>query len=110
MMTDPARARRSDPGNPDVCPVFAFHRAFSPRDVVDAVDRDCRTAAIGCRDCKGMMADRLVEHLTPLYERRTRLLAHPDTLRDILAKGADRARRVAASTMERVRSAIRISA
>jgi len=106
MVTDPARARRSDPGNPEVCPVFAFHRVFSPPTQVARIDAECRTAAIGCTDCKALMADRLVERLTPIRDRRTATLARPDTLRDMLADGARRARAVAAATLAEARRAM----
>ena len=65
MITDPARVRRTDPGNPDVCPVYDFHKIFSPLPVIEQVNRDCRTAAIGCIDCKKLVADRVVDASRP---------------------------------------------
>ena len=70
MMTDPARKRRTDPGNPDVCPVFAYHKIYSPEETIQTVDRECRVAGIGCIDCKKWMSERLIENIAPLLQRR----------------------------------------
>ncbi len=109
MMTDPARQRRSDPGNPDVCPVFQHHRAFTPEERRAEIDRDCRTAAIGCIECKADVAGRVIERVEPLRSRREQLLAAPGRIDDILADGAARARACASVTMAKVRSSMGLS-
>lgn len=106
MMTDPARARRYDPGNPDVCPVFALHKAFTPEGRVGEIDRGCRSASLGCVDCKADLASRLRERFAPFQEKRRALLEKPDTVRDVLADGARRARAVASRTLDAARSAM----
>lgn len=106
MVTDPARKRRSDPGNPDVCPVFDFHRAFSDDATRATVNAGCRSAGIGCVDCKKMLLAHLEPALTPFQERRRELAAHPGRVREILTEGARRARREAGETMTMVRRAM----
>ncbi len=108
MVTDPARVRRNDPGNPDVCPVFDFHKILSTTQVIDQVNRDCRTAAIGCIDCKKLVADVMVERLAPAWEARAKLTATPDQVEDIVRDGSKRAAEVAGKTMEEVREAMKI--
>ncbi len=103
MVTDPARVRRCDPGNPDVCPVFTIHRAYTGREERDEIDQGCRTAAIGCLDCKKVLSDRVLERLAPLQARRAELIGDRKKLAGILAAGADRARREARETMKEVR-------
>jgi tryptophanyl-tRNA synthetase len=106
MVTDPARKRRHDPGNPEVCPVFDFHRVFSRPAEIEQVDRDCRTAAIGCVDCKGILLRNLEPVLAPHAERRARVAADPRLVDAALAEGARRARLVAGKTLARVRDAM----
>jgi tryptophanyl-tRNA synthetase len=106
MMTDPQRVRRTDPGRPEVCPVFAYHKLFSDAGTIAMVDRDCRTAAIGCVDCKKLMADALVKWIEPVQERRRKFEAHPEKVWDILDAGSKQARKAATKTMKRVRKAI----
>jgi len=106
MMTDPARARRTDPGNPDVCPAFAIHKCFTPAERLVAIDAGCRSAALGCVDCKKELAGNVVERLGPLQERRGALLRKPEDLKEILRIGAMRAREVASETLDAARSAI----
>jgi len=108
MMTDPARKRRSDPGNPEVCPVFDFHHAFSTEVTRSHVDRECRLAGIGCIDCKTLLMEHLEPILGPFQERRRRWAADRARVRDILAEGARRARGEARATMELVRAAMRL--
>jgi tryptophanyl-tRNA synthetase len=103
MMTDPQRRTRKDPGNPEVCPVFTFHKAFSPDATVAEVDRDCRVAAIGCRDCKARLHDHLAEAVAPHQEKREELLGRREFVREVVEHGADKARRVAAATLGEVR-------
>jgi tryptophanyl-tRNA synthetase len=105
MMTDPARKRRTDPGNPDVCPVFHWHKVFSPQDTIDRVNRECRTAEIGCVDCKKEMAENLVRWIAPMRARREEYEAKPQRVMEILDEGSEKARQVAKETMTRVREA-----
>ncbi|HET9803401.1 MAG TPA: hypothetical protein VFP96_09200, partial [Candidatus Acidoferrum sp.] len=106
MMTDPQRVRRTDPGRPEVCPVFAYHKLFSDAGTIAMVDRDCRTAAIGCVDCKKLMADALVKWIEPIQARRRKFEVHPGEVWGILDAGSKRAREVAKETMDRVRKAV----
>ncbi len=108
MVTDPARVRRTDPGNPDVCPVFDFHKICSQQPVIDRVNRECRTAAIGCIDCKKLVADVMVERLTPIWEARAKLVEKPDRLEAIVEDGTKRAKIVSAETLAELREAIKI--
>jgi tryptophanyl-tRNA synthetase len=108
MITDPARKRRTDPGNPDVCPVFDLHKAFSSPEVQAWAAQGCRTAGIGCLDCKGALADQVLKRLEPIYARRAEFAARPDTVWDILRAGSARARELAAQTMADVRAAMKI--
>ncbi len=105
MMTDPARVRRIDPGNPDVCPVFDYHKAISPPEVIAWSDHGCRTAAIGCLDCKKAMADGLIKILQPIQERRRQYEEAPERAWQVLEAGAERARAVSGATMDDVRAA-----
>jgi len=100
--------RRTDPGNPDVCPVYDFHKIFSPLPVIEQVNRDCRTAAIGCIDCKKLVADRVVERLAPIWEARASLTQNPAQLNDIVEDGRRRASAIATRTMDEVRDAMKI--
>ena len=106
MVTDPARVHRTDPGDPDVCPVFDLHRVFSSEQVQEDAAIGCRTAGIGCIDCKSWLADAIVRALTPIQERRRHFEQDPAVVEDILQQGAIRARAQAAETMHQVRSAM----
>jgi tryptophanyl-tRNA synthetase len=106
MITDPARVRRTDPGNPDVCPVFSYHKLFSPLPTIERVNRECRTAEIGCVDCKKLMADNLVAWIEPIQAKRREFESQPQRVWDILDEGSRRAQKAARKTMERVREAI----
>jgi tryptophanyl-tRNA synthetase len=106
MMTDPQRVRRTDPGRPEVCPVFAYHKLFSLPETIAKVDRDCRTAAIGCVDCKKLMMENLVTWIEPVQTRRKEFEAHPEQVWDILDAGSKKAHAAAKRTMKRVRNAI----
>jgi len=108
MVTDPARVRRSDPGNPDICPVFTLHKAFSTQATQDTVDVECRRAGIGCIDCKTMLLTHLNPVLSPLHERRAQLAQKPERVGEILELGAQKARQVASATLQEVRDAVRI--
>ena len=106
MVTDPQRVRRMDPGRPEVCPVFAYHKLFSRPDVIAWSDQGCRTAGIGCVECKNAMADNLIKWIEPIQTRRKEFEAHPQQVWDILGAGSDQARKAAKRTMQRVRNAI----
>jgi tryptophanyl-tRNA synthetase len=106
MVTDPARKRRTDPGNPDVCPVYDWHKLFSTRETLKWAAEGCRTAGIGCIECKAKMADHLIEWIAPVRERRVDYEKHPGRVLEILDEGSKKARKVAKGTMERVREAV----
>jgi tryptophanyl-tRNA synthetase len=106
MMTDPARKRRSDPGNPEVCPVYDWHKLFSSPETLVWSAHGCRTAEIGCIECKRAMADNLIKWITPIRERRLQYERHPAEVLELLQEGSQKARRVAQRTMERVREAV----
>ena len=109
MVTDPARVRRTDPGNPDVCPVGDLHKIFSSKETLAKVDAGCRSAGIGCIECKGWAADALVQILNPMQQRRKKYEENPRLAWDILEAGSERARNVASSTMKEVRAAMKMS-
>ena len=106
MVTDPARKRRQDAGNPDVCPVFDWHKLFSPKDVQDWAAHGCRTAGIGCIECKKAMADHLIKWIEPIRQRRQDFESDPQQVLEYLDTGSKRARLVAQQTMDRVREAV----
>jgi tryptophanyl-tRNA synthetase len=109
MVTDPARVRRSDPGNPDVCPVGDLHKIFSSKETVAKVNEGCRSAGIGCIECKGWAADAVVQLLNPMQAKRRKFEENPRLAWDILEDGAARASAAAAETMNDVRSAMGMS-
>jgi tryptophanyl-tRNA synthetase len=108
MVTDPARVRRNDPGNPDVCPVYDFHKIFSPASVQARINTECRTAGIGCIDCKKLVADRIVERMAPIWDARASLVQHPARLDEIVQEGSRKAGDVARRTLAEVTEAMRI--
>jgi tryptophanyl-tRNA synthetase len=108
MITDPQRARRTDPGNPDVCNVFSFHEIYTPSDIVRQIDRDCRTAALGCVDCKKILAENLNKALDPIREKRKELEADLDKVKEIMEQGNAKARSIAQKTMTEVREAVKL--
>ena len=108
MLTDPQRTHRHVPGNPEVCPVFATHRVFSTLEVQQWSERGCRSAGIGCRDCKAALRGSLEARLEPIRARRQALAAQPERVTAILDEGATRARAEAAQTMRRVREAMQV--
>ena len=109
MVTDPARIRRSDPGNPDVCPVGDLHKIFSDRETIAKVDEGCRSAGIGCIECKSWAADSLVNVLQPMQQRRKKYEENPRLAWDILECGSARARKISGATMDEVRSSLGMS-
>jgi tryptophanyl-tRNA synthetase len=108
MVTDPARKRRSDPGNPDICPVYDWHKLFSTEEPgrLEWVRQGCTTAGIGCIECKDAMATNLIKWIAPVRERRVKYEKSPKQVLEILEDGSKRARMVAQGTMERVREAV----
>ncbi len=108
MVTDPARKRRSDPGNPDICPVFDLHRIFTPEDDRQACATGCRTAGIGCLDCKAVLLRHMLPPLREIRDRRQRFAAKPREVVEILHEGSRRARRTATATMAEVRAAVKL--
>jgi tryptophanyl-tRNA synthetase len=106
MITDPQRAKRSDPGNPAVCNVFSFHEIYSPPETVADIDKRCRNAGIGCVECKKLMAAALKRYLEPVREIRRQLEARPDYVKQIISEGNKKARTVASATMAEVREAV----
>lgn len=109
MVTDPARVRRTDPGNPDVCPVYALHRVFSPPEHQAHVNVECRRAGIGCVDCKRILYENLRERLAPIADKSAYYESRPEEVRELLIEGSRRARQCAAETMARVRAAMRMA-
>ena len=105
-ITDPARIRRQDPGNPDVCTVFSYHKLATPPETVRQIDGDCRTAKIGCIDCKKILVKGLNENLAPFRERRGEIVKKPKKVQEILADGTHTARAVAQKTLSEVNEAM----
>ena len=108
MITDPQRMRKSDPGNPDVCNVFDFHKLYSPPELVAEVNRRCRTADIGCVECKKRMGQNLNTFLDPIRAKRRYYQERPERVAEIIAAGNATARQTACRTMEEVRAAIKL--
>ncbi len=108
MITDPQRARKSDPGDPDVCNVFTFHQLYSDQETVQSIAQECRQAKIGCVECKKMMAKNLVQALAPIRQKRSEFEADPDRVREIMDAGNNKARAICRETMEEVRAAVKI--
>jgi tryptophanyl-tRNA synthetase len=106
MPTDPARVRRTDSGNPEVCPVWQFHEVYSNAGVKDWVQQGCRSAAIGCIECKQPVIDAVLAELKPMQKRGEEYAAQPDVVRNIINEGCERAREVARETMDDVRHAM----
>jgi tryptophanyl-tRNA synthetase len=106
MVTDPARKRRTDPGNPDVCPVYDWHKLFSTPETLAWAAEGCRTAGIGCIECKAKMADHLITWIGPKREARNKWEKDPKGVLEIIEDGSKRARVEAKKTMERVREAV----
>jgi len=111
MVTDPARKRRTDPGNPDVCPVYDWHKLFAPptaegKETLQWAATGCRTAGIGCIECKAKMADNLIAWIAPIRDRRLEYEKHPARVLEVIDAGSKRARVEAQATMTRVREAV----
>ena len=108
MITDPQRARRSDPGNPDVCNVFEFHKIYTDKEIVANINQECRQAQIGCVECKKMMAEHLIKSLEPYREKRAYFEARPELVDDMIKDGDRKARAVAEKTMAEVRAVLNL--
>lgn len=103
MPTDPARVRRTDPGNPEICPVWGFHEIYSTDETRQWVVEGCRSAGIGCIDCKQPVIDAVIAEQAPIHERAMEYIENPNLVRNIISEGSDRAREVARETLDEVR-------
>lgn len=108
MTTDPQRIKRTDKGDPELSPVFQLHKIFSSKEEQDDVAVGCRTAGIGCIDCKKVLIKNLLAVLEPIWERRSELMNHPDKLEEIISAGSQKAKEAASITMSQVRKSIGI--
>ncbi|MGZ6142026.1 MAG: tryptophan--tRNA ligase [Myxococcales bacterium] len=108
-VTDPARKRRHDPGHPEVCPIYWLHRAYSPKERVELVDRECRSAGIGCVDCKKMLLEGLIPALEKHRAARAELDLHPGRVEELVQLGTRKAAAVAERTMAAVRDAVKLT-
>jgi tryptophanyl-tRNA synthetase len=108
MVTDPARVKRTDPGNPERSPVYQLHKIFSSKEEIDEVAAGCATAGIGCIDCKKILLKNIFRVLGPIWKRRNELINSPDILHDIVKSGSEKAKKTAMETMQLVREAIGI--
>ena len=107
FITDPNRARRSDPGNPDICNVFSFHQLYTDPDKVKEIDNACRRAQIGCVECKKSMAASLIQALAPIHAKRAEYQSQPEMVEDFIIQGSRRARAIAKQTTAEVKQAIK---
>jgi tryptophanyl-tRNA synthetase len=105
MITDPARIRKDDPGNPQICSVFAFQRIFNA-EAVEAIAQECREGTIGCVQCKNLLAGKMKDYLEPIYHRRKEIESKPQIVDEVMARGAEQARNTAQATMKEVRAAM----
>ncbi|HLG19549.1 MAG TPA: tryptophan--tRNA ligase [Bdellovibrionota bacterium] len=108
MVTDPKRARRQDPGDPDTCNLYPLHEILSTQKTIGDVRKGCTTAGIGCVDCKGLLLPSLLAPLKQIRERREEIASSPKTLDRVLEEGAERAHKIAAETMKEVRKAVKL--
>ena len=108
MFTDPQRVKKTDPGDPGICNVFTFHGLYSPQDKVKQIDADCRRAAIGCTDCKKMLAVRVAEVMKPGHERIAYYNSNLDEVKTVIEEGNKKATKIARQTMDEVRAAVKI--
>ena len=108
MQTDPARVRRTDPGDPDKCPVFDLHRIYSDEATRSWASAGCRSAGIGCLECKQPLIEKVVAEVTAMRERARDYQDHPDLVKNLVAEGAEKARESARHTLEDVRRAMHL--
>jgi tryptophanyl-tRNA synthetase len=106
MQTDPARVRRTDAGDPEKCPVWQFHMVYTDDNIREWVQKGCRSAGIGCIECKQPVIDAIIREQEPFHERAQKYLDNPAHVREIVVAGCDRARRLARETMQDVREAM----
>ena len=107
MVTDTNRKRKTDPGDPTLCPVFALHEAFTPQETHGEITENCKGARWGCIECKKLLMENLRQEMEPIYQRRVEWEKNRDKVREIMRTGTDRARQIAQTTMEEVRAAVR---
>lgn len=108
MITDPQRKRRNDPGDPDICNVYFYHEMYTQPEKVSEIAASCRTAKIGCVECKKIMAQSLINGLEPIRKKREKLANEMDKVKEIMAVGNQKAKAIAEKTMEEVRQAIKM--
>ncbi len=108
MVTDTRRMRKTDPGEPEDCPVFDLHKALTPQDEREEIIQGCRRASIGCIECKRILYRHLMEQLDPIHERRGKFKAHPERIMEVIIEGSKRAKAEASVTMEEVRRAVKL--
>ena len=108
MFTDPQRMRKSDPGRPEICNVFAFHQIYSPSSDVDEISMECKKAEIGCVECKKRLAVRISERMKPIHDRQNYYKSHLKEVREMIVEGNVKAGNIASMTMEEVREAVKI--
>ncbi|MDA0691651.1 MAG: tryptophan--tRNA ligase [Nitrospinae bacterium] len=108
MLTDPQRARREDPGDPDVCNLFPFHKLYSSREMQEEIIPACRTAQIGCGDCKLKLVDSMLAGMRPIMEKRQEVVAKPKEVKEILRAGTEKAGKVANATLQEVKQVMKI--
>jgi len=108
MLTDPQRARREDPGDPDVCNLFPFHKLYSSREMQEEIIPACRTAQIGCGDCKLKLVDSMLAGMRPIMEKRQEVAAKPREVKEILRAGTEKAGKVAHATLQEVKQVMKI--
>ncbi|MBN2058983.1 MAG: tryptophan--tRNA ligase, partial [Deltaproteobacteria bacterium] len=106
MITDPQRARKTDPGDPGVCNVFSFHEIYTPGERVRQIHDGCETAKIGCVECKKVMAENLIRAMGPIREKRNELESDIDRVKEIIERGNSRAKSIAENTMDEVKKVV----
>jgi len=108
MLTDPARMKRTDKGTPDKCPVYFLHRIYSTPETIAWVEQGCKTAGIGCIECKKSLIPSIIKKLEPFQKRQAELVKNPDIVNQVLNKGNEKAKKIAEETMATVRKALKI--
>jgi tryptophanyl-tRNA synthetase len=108
MMTDPARQRRTDKGNPELCPVYFLHRIYSTPETIAWVEQGCKTAGIGCIECKKSLIPSIIKRLEPIQKKRAELVKNPDIVNEVLNRGNAKAKKIAQETMIGVRKALKL--